>query len=191
MSTWIPILTGFLAFVGAIVGNFVAFDLNAAAKRREVRRAQIERFAELISEDQTYLSEYRTEVLFREGTFAPRNAPYDKAYAIYVLYFMDELATPMKTLILARHEYEKEIDTGYMARLSLAQANRQALSVTSSPKANLNTVLEKHSPYHKAMLDCLVTASRIVQETIPEKSRIGRWCADRWTQIKCRFVRRK
>ncbi len=191
MSAWIPILTGLMAFVGAIAGHFVAFDLNAAAKRREVRRAQIERFAELISEDQTWLSDYRVEALYREGTFAPGSSPYDRAYAIYVLHFMDELATPMKALISARHEFEREIDKGYLVRLDLAVANAQPLSRTSPPDANAKAVTEKHSPYHEAMLKCLLAASRIVQETIPEKSQIGRWCADRWTQIRHLFGHRK
>jgi hypothetical protein len=90
MSVVVALITGALAFVGALFGNFLAFDLNATAKRREVRREQIERFADLIGEDQTWLGDYRTELLFREG---PEGTPahFDRAYGIYALYFADEL----------------------------------------------------------------------------------------------------
>ena len=191
MSTWIPILTGLLAFVGAIAGHFVAFDLNTAARRREVRRAQIERLAEFVSEDRTWLRDYRNEALFGLGKFAPGHAPFDRAKAIYMLYFRPELSAQWTALLQARHEFEAEMDKGYMERLRLALANKQELSATCLPQADLDVVTGKHPAYYEATLQILIAASQVAQETIPEKSQIARWCADRWTQFRRRFPRMK
>jgi len=188
MSTWIAVLTGLFAFVGVIAGHFVYFDLNAATKRREVRRAHIERFAELISDDVAWLHGYQRESLYGEGKSDAWTAPYRKAYAIFLLYFRDELSLyqSLTALLNARHEYEAAIDRGYMARLGLVRS-RQALSVTPAPEADRDTVTEKHRPYYEAVLDCLVVASEITQKTIPEESVIVRWCVDIWARIRAFF----
>ena len=191
MSTWIPILTGLMAFFGAVVGHFVAFDLNAAAKRREVRRAQIERFAEFISEDTGWMDEYRSEELFGEGKSEHGISPHDKAFAIYVLYFGEEISTQMSELISARNQLQTAIGTTYTARLKLAQANKKALAEISPSQAEVDAVTNKYRTYYEATLQCLLAASTIAQGTIPEKSQIGRWCSGRWTRSSGWFVRRK
>src|SRR6267143_4474125 len=183
MSSWIPVLTGLLAFVGAILGHFVAFDLNTAAKRRDVRRTQIDRFAELVSEDETWMDEFRVEALFKEGDFARGTEPSDKARAIYVLYFGKELSVPMTAFLRARHDYKTALRQGCVDRMGLAVASGKPLSMTTLPQADQDAILAKFEPYYQSILRNLGAASTIVQETLPEKSQIVRWCDDRWAQI--------
>lgn len=183
MSAWIPILTGLLAFVGAIAGHFVAFNLNAAAKRRDVRRAQIERFAEFISEDQTSMDKYRQQALYGKiDYFQTETAPADSAFAIYMLYFSTELTNTMSPFITARQEYKTAMGQGFGRRLSAATATMQPLSSTVLPKADTDSIMAKYPPYYQAILDNLGAASKIAQETIPEKSQMATWCANRWAR---------
>ncbi len=184
MSVWIPILTGLLAFVGAIAGHFVAFDLNSAAKRREVRRTQIERFAEFISEDQTWMNNYRNEALFGQGNFQPGTSPRDKAFAVYRIYFAAELANTMNAFVQARYEFEAAIDAGYLARLQTVGATGQSLSITVLPRGEIDLIMAKYRPYYQGIVDNLDAASTIIQETIPEESQMARWCADSWARLR-------
>jgi hypothetical protein len=190
-SVWIPIFTGLLAFVGAVAGHFVAFDLNAAAKRRDVRRAQIERYAEFISEDQTYMDHYKQETLFGTINFEKETAPRDKAYAIFMLYFATELSRTMNQFITARLEYQFALNNGYVARLQVAAANNQPLEHDRVPQATIDVIQAKYPHYYKAIVDNLDAASKIAQETIPEKSQIGHWCAYCWSRISAPFLRGK
>ena len=190
-SVWIPIFTGLLAFFGAVAGHFVAFDLNAAAKRREVRRAQIERYAEFMSEDNTWMAHYKHETLFGQVNFQKETAPSDRAQAIFMLYFAPELSNTMKQFLVARREYEAALGMGYIARLQAAAANDQPIERARAPQASIELIEARHSPYYKAILDNLEGASKIVQETLPERSQIVRWCAYYWSQISAPFLRGK
>lgn len=190
-SVWIPIFTGLLAFVGAIIGHFVAFDLNSAAKRREVRRAQIERYAEFMSEDQTWMARYQHETLFGQVDFQKDTAPHDRALAIFMLYFVTELENTMKRFIVARMEYEAAIVGGYIARAQAAAATNQSIQQAKAPQTNIDLIHAKHGPYYKAIVDNLEVASKIAQETIPEKSQIVRWCAYWCGRLSAPFLRTK
>ncbi|MDH3437516.1 MAG: hypothetical protein OEN48_11070, partial [Betaproteobacteria bacterium] len=147
--------------------------------------------AELISEDLMWLEEYRRELLYGEGKSPSGSAPYDRAYAIYRLYFGPELTESMKALKELRWEYKSEIDAMLTARRNSAGATKKPLVVTIPPLADIKTLNNIALAYHNAVEDCLTAASLILEETIPEKSPIVRWCADIWARISDRFARRK
>jgi hypothetical protein len=184
LSAWTPLLVGVLAFLGAFLGQFVAFDLNAAAKRREVRREQIERFAEFLSEDNTWMEHFRDETLFGEVDHNKKDiAPKDKAFAIYALYFRKELSSAMIAFVTARREYQAALNGGQINRLLASSASGQPMSITKLPDAEVELIQAKYSPYYQALLGNLSVAAEIVQETIPEESQMARWCADSWAGL--------
>jgi hypothetical protein len=188
MSSWLPVITGFLAFLGAIAGHFVAFDLNAAAKRRDVRRSQIERLAEFISEDQTWMDNFRQIALFGDGEFQTSTEPSDKAFAIYTLYF-GELTHTMEPFVTARHEYKKALREGYGARLQAAREHNQPLASTALTDAEVDAISEKYAPYYGSLLGILDAASKVAEETIPEKSLLVRWWEDKCAKVARAFSR--
>jgi hypothetical protein len=183
MSAWIPLVTGLLAFGGVFLGHFVAFDLNAAARRREVRRSQIERLAELMNEDTIYIREYIREALFRTGNFPPGPNPAKKAAAIQMLYFQQELATEMNAFEEARFQYEQRIDSAYLARLR-AVTPQQPIEKTFVSDAQIEEIKSLHPAYYRGVLNVLKVASTIALETIPEGSHAFK-CFDRvWKRIR-------
>jgi hypothetical protein len=188
MSAWIPLLTGLLAFIGVLLGHYVHFVFGATAKRREVRRLQIERFAELISEDLTWMDTYRRNLLFGEGKIDGGTEPNDKAFAIYALYFWSDLTEAMLEFTAARDAYKDAIANGYAARLQLAMDNHQPLSVTRLAQAQLEPITERYRPYYQALLNALEAASNVAEQTIPE-SRIARWMEHGWKQMADRWHR--
>jgi hypothetical protein len=165
------LLVGLLAFVGAMFGHLVAFDLNATSRRREVRRNQIERLAEFLSEDVSALFSYQEELLFGKGEKSKGHSPYEKAYAIYILYFWEELADKFSVLIAARQKYKEAIDLAFVERLNTAIAGGKTSVAGIAPsKLAQDNVLKLHEPYYQAVLDCLASASKIAQTTIPAQS---------------------
>jgi hypothetical protein len=169
LSVWIPIFTGLMALLGAVAGHFLAFELSAAAKRREVIRAQIERFAELVSEDVTWMHKYRIALLFEEGQ-AWDASPYDKAYAVCMLYFADKLREEIVALVETRHAFVRAIDDTYSGRLNRGIAAGQPLKSSRPTQAEVAAVAEAYVPYYRAVRECVRSSSSIVQETIPETS---------------------
>jgi hypothetical protein len=185
-SLGVALLSGILAFFGAIVGHFVAFDLNTKGKRRDVRRGHIERFAEHLSEDETWLDRYRQESLFLEGKKPIDTAPYDKAFALYLLYFGVELAESMEALQEARFAYLDAMNRGLLARMELAaKTSAPSLARIALPAAEVKSIIEKFGPYYEGLLRCLAAASNIAIATIPEESAIKNW----WDAL-CSRVRR-
>lgn len=169
----IALFSGLLAFFGAIVGHLVAFDLSTLAKRRDIRRTHIERFAEYLSEDVPWMEQYFRETLFLAGGYPATEGPYEKAFALYILYFGEELAEPIKTLQIARHAYQSAMNEGLSTRCALAaQSPGGSLTNTRLPDEQLKTITEKFTPYYDASLRCLQAASKIAAATIPEKSQI-------------------
>lgn len=165
---WIPLATGILAFLGSMGGHFISFNLNSKSRQREVRRTQIEKFAEYISEDQTWMNQYRQEACFRNGKFSDTTAPKDKAYAIYHLYFSQEpeLSKAMLAFIKSRHECRQAIDLVYLQRIQLAIDNKTTTESTLASEEMLSKVVEVHTPYYEALIDTLIAASKIARKTI-------------------------
>lgn len=187
MSVLVALLSGVLAFLGAVVGHFVAFDLNSNAKRRDVRRTQIERMAEFLSEDVSWTDTYSKALVFGEERTAKDAAPYDKAFAIYVLYFGSELRANMEDLVKARHEYIKAIDAAHIERLDTAFKNKTDLATTRSTDKARENVLNSYKPYYRAILACLLRSSEIVEGTIPAQSTLRR----AWSTWLSKLSRRK
>lgn len=200
MDVLIALLTGALAFIGAVFGHFVAFDLNTAAKRRDIIRNHIERYAELISKDEAWLSDYKNALLFGKGKSSTSDAPHSEAYALFIMYFQSRLSEPMLELIKARSDYEAAIDGCWAERLTLAKAKLQAnaanpvlmtaeaaISVSILPKSSIEKTQEFHGPYYLATLKCIKAASVVAHETIPEKSQIVQWGGEMASAIKRRI----
>jgi len=169
MSIWIAVLTGLFAFGGVVAGHFVAFDLNAAAKRRDLRRAHKERFAELISEDLTWLEDCRRELLYGYGKSVSGSAPYDKAYAIYRLYFGSELTESIKNLKELPGEYKSELEAPLTARRNTARAAKKPLLATIPSVNDVKTLDAIALAYRNAVKDCLTAASSISDEAVPRR----------------------
>lgn len=194
MTALVALLVGLLAFVGAMFGHLVSFDLNATSRRREVRRQQIERLAEFLSEDTAFLSSYSKDLLYGKGREAREQPPYRRAYAICILYFSSEFKDKFSALIQARTDYVTAIDSAYMERLRSAVAGNQLLEVTSPTQEAAAAVLDLHNPYYQTILDCLSVASKIAQETIPAQSTVQMiWttCKTRGKSILAKLSRRK
>ena len=172
MSALTVIFTGLLAFVGAILGHFVAFDLNAAARRRETRRAQAERLGQLLAEDITWTSTYRRQQLFGPGA-APEGSPFDQAHAIYVLYFANEIKDEMLELLKSRAAYIGAIDEGHVERLKIAKS-KEEFEVTAPSGDSLRKVGTASGPYHKATFKSLSEAAKIIEACMPEDSELRR-----------------
>lgn len=169
MSISIALLTGLLAFIGVVLGHFVSSDLNALHKRREVRRAQLERLGEYISEDRTWMDSYRREMLYRGGDSPSEPSPFDRARAIYHLYFYDELKGSMSLLIEKRREFDLAIDRGHLERLDAATKSGQPVTGVAPSKAAQDEVFKHFDPYYKAFLNALTEISKLIKTTMPEE----------------------
>jgi hypothetical protein len=173
MSVLIALLTGVLAFVGVLLGHFVSSDLNAVHKRRDIRRAQLERLGEFISEDRTWMSNYRREMAFGAAESPSAVAPFDRARAIYHLYFHKELEACMSDFMAKRHAYDRAIDKACLERIQTAAKDGKRVSEVAPSKAALDEIQKEFGPYYEALTTTLGEASKLINATMPEELETG------------------
>lgn len=185
MNGWIPILTGMLAFAGVIAGHIVSFNLNSAGKRRDVRRAQLDRFAEFVSEDESCIEAFRTEALWGEGHFREGELePSDRARAVMALYFRNELGSVFLGFLKARLDYKQALRHGFIQRRRLAATSGKSLTETMLSDKEVEGIQSNFGPYYIALNECLDTASTLLEGTIPERSAFSQWCGGLWAKVR-------
>jgi hypothetical protein len=163
------VLAAIFAFIGSLTGHFIANYFDAARKRHEVRRAQIEKFAEALTEDRHWLELRQHDYVFGETGAEEKTTPYDRAWAVYLLYFKSELSMPWTQFMCARHDYLQLLMDIYGQRLRDATFERQVAQTHADPEL-VKQLHEKARACHAAYLECFDAASDIAQETIPRRT---------------------
>jgi len=179
MTLETAIIVGLFAFIGTVIGHLVSFKLNATAKRHEVRRSQIERLAEFLSEDNTWTRNYGRAAMWGSESPPSDTSPYDRAFAIYVLYFPGEMVEQMKAVTEARQAFIDAINNSKLERMEAASASGKALAAVPPTEASRDKVWQLFSPYYKAILAALSGASDIVHASLKAESRFD----DLWGNI--------
>jgi len=138
-----------LAIAGGLIGQLVAHWLKSAESKRLHRRDKLDELMVSLVEDHHWLNDFRISLCFGDGKHA-EHEPFDRVNALAVLYFKQDLAVALNSLIEKRFKLREAITQVSTDRLTRAMAEEKALKQTLPDPEKLEATLAAFETYYLA-----------------------------------------